>query len=90
VRQLPPEALAFACAAVDRVRKSNADQETEGRLDRVVKANSGPRNMRLIVSKDSPEQAIGKGTSDRDKLHRLAHHEQHHQASICVDGNVAR
>jgi hypothetical protein len=28
--------------------------------------------------------------SNRDKLHYFAHHEQHHQASVGVNGNVAR
>jgi len=90
VRQLLAEALAFADAAVDGVGKRDADQESESGLDGIVKAHSSPLNMRLIVSKDAPEQAAGKGVGDGSKALHFAHHEQHDEAPVRVDSDVAR
>ena len=37
-----------------------------------------------------PEEALGKGARDLGETHHFAHHEQHHQSAIGVDGYIAR
>ena len=74
----------------DGVRKSDADKEREARLDGVVKAHAGPWDMGLVESQDAPEQAAGICARHGGKSHDLAHHEQHHETAISIDGDVAR
>src|SRR5580698_8642955 len=90
MRQLFSEALPFAQPTSDGIRKSNANQKRERRLDQVVKTQPRPLHMCLFVSKDVPEQAVGISPLDGGKIQNLAHHKQHHQASISVNGDVAR
>jgi len=46
--------------------------------------------MRLIVCKNAPEQAAGKGVGYGSETHDFAHHEQHDEAPVRVDSDVAR
>ncbi len=89
VRQLMAEALAFLYAAVDGIRKSDADQKGEPRLDGVVESHASPFNVSLIEGEDTPEEAVGKSAGHAGETHDLAHHQQHHEAAIGVDSNIA-
>ena len=90
MHQLPAKTLPLACPAGNGVRKSDANKKRESRLNCIVKTHSRPLNVRLIVRKDAPENAIGKRVCNRGKVQYLSHHEHHHEATIRVDGDIAR
>ena len=85
-----PEGFAFAITAGDGVGKCDSDEECEGGLDHVVQAEAGPFDVGLVVGEDVPEEAVGVGAGDGGEIEDLAHHEQHDEAAVGVDGDVAR
>src|ERR1039457_5669309 len=90
MRQLMTEALPILGAAVDGIRKRDADQKRESGLNGVVKTHACPFDVGLVEGKYAPEPAVGKGTGDFGEAHDFAHHEQHHKAAIGIDSNIAR
>ena len=90
VRQLVTEALPFFGAAVDGIRQGDADQKREAGLDGVVKSHACPFDVGLVEGEDAPEHAMRKGAGDLGEAHHFAHHQQHDQPAIGVDGHVAR
>ena len=75
---------------MDGVWKGDADQKRESGLDGVVKSHACPFNVSLVEGEDAPEDAMGKGASHLGEAHDLAHHQQHDQPAIGIDGNIAR
>ncbi len=48
-----------------------------------------PFDMGLIESQNTPEKTIRIGARHSGEMQDFAHHEEHHQAAISVDRNVA-
>ncbi len=76
-------------AAAEGVGESDADEKGEGGLDGVVEAHAGPLDVGLVEGEDAPEVAAGEGLRDFGELQDFAHHEEHDEATVGVDGDVA-
>jgi len=83
------EGLAFFLAAAERVRQGDADQEGEAGLDGVMEAHAGPLDVRLVKAEELPDGVVGEGLRDLTEAHDFTHHEQHDEAAVCVNGDVA-
>ena len=76
-------------AATQGVRKGDADEEGERGLDGVVQAHAGPLDVGLVVGEELPDVAVREGLGDFGKREDFAHHEEHDETAVGVDGEVA-
>src|ERR1017187_7038093 len=82
------KAFTFSLAASQRIRKRNADQECEARLDGIVQAHAGPLDMGLVERQKLPDGIVRKGMSNMRKSKDFAHHQQHDKAAVSIDSDI--
>ena len=83
------EGLAATLAAAQGVWKGDAYQQRESGLDGVVEAHADPLDVGLIKREYLPDGVCREGFGDLGEAEDFSSHEEHDQAAIGVDGEVA-
>lgn len=70
-------------------RESDADQEGEGRLDEVMERAADPGDVGLVEGEEIENRVARIGAGEGGEAQDFGHHEEHDEAAVGVDGEVA-
>ena len=54
-----------------------------------MERTAGPLNVALVVAEESPDPIAGEGFCHVRELQHLRHHEEHDEATIRIDSDIA-
>ena len=89
MREQFAERLAARQARCDGVGKGDAGQKRESRLNGVVQRAADPGGVCLVERQEAPKWVAGKSFGNAREFQHLRHHEEHDEATVCVDGEIA-